>query len=310
MSRELAPRNLTKKERGNAHSIFSKVIPFAIVVGVVASSASHLFAQRRVGEHQSAGAGQTMHQLQELRLPDDAPSLADLVDQQVRAMPTVRVHVTTDIGGRASLEIFGMLHKPRGESLAAALKIVQMGGDEPGTTHAVLAGGALYVKQDGEEYAPGRPWLRIARQDLDSPDLGVLKQAFEEILNQVEHAVEQTSADSGLNIVAHGRVIEPPTWETLEAMTVRRYTGASNFAVLAEKANDPQLRQTSRRMASAGVLDLQWSIWVDKYGLPRQFASTLMLAPGAVAAKAVYTGWGEPVQIAAPPTDQVATIGN
>jgi hypothetical protein len=52
---------------------------------------------------------------------------------------------------------------------------------------------------------------------------------------------------------------------------------------------------------------MPWSIWVDKYGLPRQFASTLMLPQGPLLRKLCTPAGCEPIRIVLPPADHVAT---
>ena len=246
-------------------------------------------------------------QPKQVTLPDDAAALAAVLDRQTRSVQTVRVAVTVGTGGAASVAMTGSLRRSSGQPPAASLKIVQTGGEEPGTTHTVVVGGAVFTKQDGQEYAPGKSWLRITRQDLADPGLGDTKQTFEAVLNEAEQAVRQVSADAGLTTLAHGAVTRPPTWEKLDSTPVRRYTGTSDTAALAGETGDPRFRQ----LASHGVRRLPWTIWVDRHGLPRQFASTVTIPDaGTITTKAAYSGWGEPVAIAPPPSAQVATIGD
>jgi hypothetical protein len=248
-------------------------------------------------------------QLKDVELPDDAAALAALMRRQVQAAQSVRVSASTTSQGSSgktgSLELTGALHKPPGRPAAATMKTVQTGGQDPGTTETVVSNGTVYLKVEGQEQAPGKPWLRISRQDLANTDLGPTKQGFEEAYNESLQAVQEASAENDVAALAHGKVAQRPVPETLDGVPVQRYVGTTATETLAAETNDDQLRQ----LAGSGVRSVPWTVWVDKKGLPRRFTMTMTIPDaGTITTKVTYSGWGEPLTITPPPAGQVAGL--
>jgi hypothetical protein len=244
-----------------------------------------------------------------VQLPDSATQLADLVKQTTKTSETVRVVAATSAEGsvgRSSVEVNGMLVRPSGKQGAAQLKVVEVGGPNAGTTHVLLGGGVMYAKTDGESYPKGKSWLRISRPELASSDAsGDTRRRYEEALGSAEQALQQTTTDGGVAALQYGRLTRNPEWETLAGTKVRRYSGTTKTATLAKATGDPRLRQ----MIGGGFLEYPWTIWVDSYGLPRRFNSTVSLPKaGTITSQATYSGWGEPLTISFPSADDVATV--
>jgi hypothetical protein len=247
--------------------------------------------------------------LSEVDLPDTAPQLAAVVQRQVKVSESVRVTTTTSAegtGGKSSVEITGALIKPVGKQAAATLKVIEVGGKEAGTTHVMVGGGSIYARIEGEPYTAAKPWLRVSREDLSQPGLdGTLKETYENALGMAEQAVQQSTGDVGVGVLSNGKLQRNPTWEKFDGVDVRRYSGTTDTETLAAATGDQRLRQ----MEAGGFEDYPWTIWIDRFGLPRQFVSTIVIPKaGTITSRATYQAWGQPITITFPPPTQVSSI--
>lgn len=258
----------------------------------------------------------TPRQLADVQLPDDAAELATLMSRQIQAAQSVRFAADTTTrstaGKTATLELAGVVGSAGGgEGSAgrpggATLRTVQTGGTEPGVTETVVVGDTVYTRVEGSEHAPGKPWLRIGRQDLSGTDLGPTRAGFEQVYNESLQAVQGATAGTDLAALANGKVTKDPVAETLEGVAVRRYIGETGTKEMADQTDDAQLRE----LAKAGVRKVPWTIWVDTKGLPRRFTMTLTIPDtGTITSNVTYSGWGDVITVTAPPTAQVATLG-
>ncbi|WP_157420206.1 hypothetical protein [Actinomadura kijaniata] len=246
--------------------------------------------------------------LPEVPLPDDPKALATLVNEKVGALPSVRVSVNTTTvtnQGKASVALWGTVRNPSGQRTAASFKVVETGGPEPGTSETVVLDGAVYLKNDGGEYEPGRPWLRVTREDLTRPGIDeTTRKTFASAFEEAQQGLREAAATRGLTALQDGALIQEPVWEQLEGTQVRRYSGKTEAASLRQSTD-----RGLRALAEAGVTSVPWVVWVDRRGLLRQFSATVASGPTSMDIKAVYSGWGEPVNVTPPPERQTATLG-
>jgi len=238
--------------------------------------------------------------------------LADLSERQTSAKPTVRVTVESAAKGgttSANVRFDGVIRTQPGRRPAIHLKAKTTEAGETGAAEVIVVNEAFYVRGGGEEFAPGKPWLRMSRADLkalDEPALAPLKALLGQVFDQMDRAVRGASVNANLSLIREGRFTAPPKTETLGGETVTRYEGTTDPAAA---GSDDESYQT---LAQAGVKEIPWTIWVGDDGLPRQFRMTLRIPTkkGMVqtVSKAVYSGWGDPVTVEAPPAPTVATL--
>ncbi|MBC6456729.1 hypothetical protein [Actinomadura sp. HBU206391] len=244
--------------------------------------------------------------LSPVTLPDQPAALVDVISRQVKAARTLHAEivVSATAGDRQQQEKVTAQVRTDTPSPSAQMTIIESDKAEPTTTEAVVTDGVIYTRVEGEEQAPGKPWIRLSRQDLSSPELGPFAKVFTTIYNQTEQSLREVSADTGLALVRNGAFTGTPTTEPLDGAQVRRYTGRTKTATM---ATDPTFDQ----MAKNGLAELSWRLWVDDKGLPRKYEVT-MLTPQStkVLHTASYTQWGGPVLIKAPPAAQVATLND
>lgn len=260
------------------------------------------------GPKRASAGGQKLSQV---NLPDSATELAALLQQQIGTSQTVRITATTAAegnNGKSSVEMTGALLRPAGQQASATLKVVEVGGKEAGTTHVMVGNGSVYTKVEGEPYAFGKPWLQVSNEELSSASVdATVKESYRSALNLAQQAVQQSGGDLGVTVLTHGKLLDNPEWEKLAGTDVRRYSGATDTRTLAGATRDPRLQQ----MAAGGFLKYPWTVWVDRFGLPRQFVSTISIPnAGTITSKATYQAWGQPITISFPLPTEVASIRN
>jgi hypothetical protein len=245
--------------------------------------------------------------LKPVTLPDQPAALVDVISRQVKAARTLhaRLIVSATTGREQEQEKVTAQVRTDTPSPSAQMTIIESDKAEPTTTEAVVTDGVIYTRVEGVEQAPGKPWIRLSRQDLSNPQLGPFAKVFATIYNETEKSLREVSADTGLALVRNGALTGTPGAETLDGTQVRRYTGTTKTATMT--ASDPTFGQ----MAKNGLAELSWRLWVDDKGLPRKFEVTLLTPTGTrTLHTATYTRWGDPVLIKAPPAAQTATLND
>ncbi|HZB48779.1 MAG TPA: hypothetical protein VE547_06760 [Mycobacteriales bacterium] len=240
----------------------------------------------------------------------DAAALAGQIERATTDRPTLRVALDTKVSGAGAQGRVRMQGAIRTGSAGQAEMDLKTTTTESGKTEAgrlVVLDGVFYVQQGDEEVAPGKSWLRMSRADLAALDDAQLKAAMQQVFDQMDQSVRDASPAQNLALVEQGRFTATPKPDTVQGKAVTRYEGSTEVGALAGEEQYEQLREL-------GVTRLPWTIWVDPDGLPTQFGMTLPLrtAKGTVrtVSSAVYSDWGKPVTIQAPPAAQVATFAD
>ncbi|GAA4082511.1 LppX_LprAFG lipoprotein [Actinomadura miaoliensis] len=246
--------------------------------------------------------------LRPVALPDQPGPLIDTIARQVRTAGTVRTDVVSsgeEGGGARQQEKISAQVRIGARPPQAQMTIVDQDPADPSTTEAVVTGGIVYTRVDGQEQAPGKPWVRLSRQDLRNPELGPFAKILTGILDSVDTGLAQISVDSGLQVVRAGRFDKAAVTETVDGVRTRRYSGRTPTAELAKTDT------AYKAIAQLGGDEVPWTLWVDDKGLPRRFRVDIRTERGLGATQDVrYRQWGEPVSIQAPPAAQVHTIGS
>jgi hypothetical protein len=240
----------------------------------------------------------------------DAAALAGQIERAIADRPTLRIALDTKASGaagQANLRMQGSIRTAPAGRAEMDLKTVTTENGKTEAGRLVVLDGVFYVQQGDEEVAPGKRWLRMSRADLAALDNAQLKATMQQVFDQLDQSVRDASPAQNLALVEKGRLTATPKPETVEGKAVTRYEGSTEVGALAGEQQYEQLHEL-------GLTRLPWTIWVDADGLPTRFGMTLPLrtAKGTVrtVSTAVYSGWGTPVTIQAPPAAQVATFAD
>lgn len=263
-------------------------------------------ATPRRSQSQATPQGTPAARLADVTLPDQPGPLVDLITRQVRAAGTVRAEnaSTTAEGAKKAEEKISAQLRTGTRTPSAQMTIVSQDPADQGTTEAVVLDGTIYTRVDGEEQAPGKPWVRLSRKDAANPELAPFAKMLTGLLDEIDGALAQMSTDTGLALVRNGAFKGAPADESFEGARVRRYTGTTETAKLAgsDRAFDA--------LSKVGMKEVAWVLWVDGKGLPRKFQADYATPQGMKGTHTVtYRRWGEPLIIQAPPAGKVHTIG-
>ncbi|MEO5877663.1 MAG: hypothetical protein ABIS86_04895 [Streptosporangiaceae bacterium] len=202
-------------------------------------------------------------------------ALADAVLQKVRAAGTAHVEVSAD-GQQATGDLCTDTATP-----TVRLSFI---GSKP--LQVVVRDGATFVRTEGEEIEPGKPWAKLSRAGLAA--LGDAGKLYTGLLDVIDKALREVTIETGLASVRNGVFDGPPageqTGEQVGGVTARRYSGTGS---------DP-----------LGGAKVSWSLWVGPDGLPVRHE----VRNGASSSSVLYTGWGAPVTVTPPDPGLVASL--
>ncbi|GAA0964293.1 hypothetical protein [Actinocorallia libanotica] len=217
-----------------------------------------------------------------VELPDSPGALVDTISGRVKEAGSVHAEIASqgEGGESGSADL-------RTDTESPALRMTVTG---PPTTHAVVLDGVVYARAEGEEIEPGKPWARLAHDEIPAEPAEV-KQMLTALLGGIESALREISVDTGLALVREGEFKGDPAAENLDGTSVRRYEGETDPA-----------KVTEEKFKGSGTVG--WTLWVGTDGLPRRFSAVMKGAGLTVD----YSRWGVPVTVEAPPANQVASL--
>lgn len=155
----------------------------------------------------------------------------------------------------------------------------------------VMAGGDVYVKGFGSA-TPGKPWRKS--DPADAADMTAMLKAADP-----RHTVRMLAAVG---------TMRPVGQETMNGVPAAHYSVKVDMAKVAQQV--PELASEARVAMKAGVQVEYVQVWVGADQLPVRLMTSASV-PGNGGKKKVtsqitdYSDWGKPVDIQAPPPDQV-----
>src|SRR3954447_23171008 len=195
---------------------------------------------------------------------------------------------------------------------------MQLGGDNPaismdmdaggtGQMSMVLLDGVLYMKLPAG-LAPGdKPWIKIDSTDKSNP----MAQALGSVTDQMRQNADPREA---LEQFKDAGTIESTEQTELNGEQTTHYKIKVDVQKLAENQKDATLKKAMQDAIGSGLKDFPVDLWVNGDGLPARLSIEMPTAD-PTSGKAVpaevevdYTKWGDPVDIKAPPADQVGEM--
>lgn len=174
------------------------------------------------------------------------------------------------------------------------------GRELPGGARVVLLGDTVYVKVNALKGLIGsdKPWVKASVSDLDAED----RAQAEEMLGRIR----QFDLAAAVRMITTSKDVKAVGTETVGGVETTHYSGT--FPVDAALAQlDPDKRERAREDL-AHAKDMTFDLWADGQGLPRKIALTGGSDEGSVEATMLFKGFNEPVDITAPPADQVGDL--
>ena len=88
--------------------------------------------------------------------------------------------------------------------------------------------------------------------------------------------------------------------ESLEGRPATRYAIEADVAKLIDAEPDAVLKASLKALRDQGTTKIPYTLWIDRANLPVRIT-----VDGPASATTTYTRWGEPVDVLAPPADQI-----
>jgi hypothetical protein len=227
---------------------------------------------------------------------DLAKSIGDkTVDKNSTHMKMTANAAGQDITGEGDLKF--------GDSDAAMTMDI---GTPAGNMSMVLLDSVLYIKMPaGQELTPGKAWIKI-----DSSSNSEMAKALGSITDQMSKNADPRAT---LEEFEKSGTITDTKEEQIDGQDVTHYTITVDVRKMADNQEDPTLKTALDEAIKGGMKDFPVNVYLNDDDLPVRVALEMPTPDGTgktttVKTQIDYTNWGEPVEITAPPADQIAEL--
>jgi hypothetical protein len=170
-----------------------------------------------------------------------------------------------------------------------------------GKVRMIALPSALYLRLPASAQLPsGKAWLKIK---ADGSGNDPISKALAPALAQMQ---ESFDPQSNLVLLKAMPAMKAAGRESIEGARTTKYKATLDLAKAAAVVGKGALAKQFRTLTAAGIKTMDYTIWVDGQGLPRQFKTIVLTAQGKVTQTFNYRDWGRPLTIKAPPARQVA----
>jgi hypothetical protein len=188
----------------------------------------------------------------------------------------------------------------------AAVKM-KMNMGQLGEMEMVIVDKAFYMKLPASLAGQGgfsadKPWIKISADGTDP-----MSKALGPMLEQMGQNFDVTKQMQQLKDAGE---ITKTAKETLDGQETTHYwIKIDMLKAIAATQTDPQLKKAAEDAATkSGNTTAEMEMWVTTDNLPAQIKMNMAAQGQTVSMTAKYTDWGKPVEITAPPADQVGTF--
>lgn len=225
--------------------------------------------------------------------------LAKSIGDKTSDTNTAHMKFTGDAGGQ---EITGEGDVQFG-SAKPAMKMDMTTAE--GNMSMVLLEEALYIKLP-QELEPGKPWLKI--------DATTNSELATALAGMSEQMSENTDPRATLEQFEKAGTITDTKEETLDGKKTTHYSITVDVQKLADSQTDETMKQAMQQAITQGLKDFPVEVWIDEDDLPVRLKMEMPTPDPStgqtmqVGVQVDYSKWGEPVDIAAPPAEQIAEM--
>ncbi|TDD68141.1 hypothetical protein [Actinomadura rubrisoli] len=192
--------------------------------------------------------------------------------------------------------------------LAWSMNFAQMsvaGKSMPGMRQ-VLVGRTMYMKMPALSQLGGsasaKPWLKVSLDELG-------KQSGLNIDQMLEQSRQMDPVQNTRMLTASKDVREVGK-ETVNGVRTTHYTGTYRMQDAIAKLPAEQQQMHRKNLDKLGMDAMGFDLWVDDQQLPRKMAmKSQQTSAGSMTMTMSYHDFGRPVDITAPPADQVTDFG-
>lgn len=233
--------------------------------------------------------------------------LASATGTQMKTDRTAKITVTGGLSGgsvQASTTGDGAISfDANGTAMTFSERVQSPRAAAPVEMTLVVLPDQAYVKPPPTSYPlpPGKSWLKLRAHPAD-PVLQQFSQLARSVRANADPAQAFTQYGDAATIVRSAE-------EMLDGVPTVRYQVRMDVAKAAAEERDPALKQQLQQTLAKGLNTVDSSLWVDARNRPLRtlVQQALPAGQGTYTVDARYHDWGQPVQISAPPPDQVVS---
>jgi len=153
-------------------------------------------------------------------------------------------------------------------------------------------------------------WLKAKVED-GKVDAEAMGKQVEDKLKTTAHFIPGEPKDliKQVEQIKDAGTITKSQQETLDGQQVVHYWIDVDVEKLAAQQTDAMMKSAMESLAKQGTKTLKYELWVRGDGLPAKFATQAPVGAGKPVTVTVgFSDWGQPVNVQAPPADQVGEM--
>ncbi|RBQ22228.1 DUF1396 domain-containing protein [Spongiactinospora rosea] len=170
----------------------------------------------------------------------------------------------------------------------------------PGGARAILLGDTAYVKVDALKSATGatKPWIKASVSDLDG--------GHQSEANDALSRVRQFDLAAAVKLVTASKDIKAVGTESVGGADTTHYSGTFPVDEAVKLLDDAKRAPAADQLGE--FKDIKFDLWADAESLPRKITLNGSAEGGSFNATMLFKGYNEPVEISAPPANEVGEI--
>lgn len=232
-----------------------------------------------------------------------AAQVLEKASQKTGQVDTYTADFTMNVGtqqGAMNMHALGQFRlKP---SLAFTMNVdkMSMGGQSMpiGAIQVVYLDKVVYMKSAQLSQATGgKPWLKL--------DLGKQAQQSGFNLDALMNQSQQVNPAEQTKMLTASKDVKKVGEETINGVKTTHYTGSITVAEAMNKLDAKTRQQLQKVYQQVGAKKIFFDLWADGQQLPRKLTTKIDIPQGNTSNTIIYEDYGSPVNVSAPPADQV-----
>jgi hypothetical protein len=232
-----------------------------------------------------------------------AAQVLEKASQKTGQVDTYKADFTMNVGtqqGAMNMHALGQFRlRP---SLAFTMNVdkMSMGGQSMpvGAIQVVYLDKAIYMKSAQLSQATnGKPWLKM--------DLGKEAQQSGFSLDALMNQSQQVNPAEQTKMLTASKDVKEVGTETINGVKTTHYTGSITVAEAMAKLDAKTRQQLKKVYDDVGATKINFELWADGQQLPRKLTTKVAVPQGNMSNTIIYEDYGSPVNVSAPPADQV-----
>ncbi|MFS1302818.1 LppX_LprAFG lipoprotein [Streptosporangium longisporum] len=223
--------------------------------------------------------------------------------QKAEAVTSYSADVVLDTKGggqQGSGKVQGsMLYQSQPE-LATDIRLdtINFGGQNvPGGARAILTDETVYVKSEMLNRIGGitKPWVRVPLSQVGAEGQAEIRKFMDQ--------ARQFDLAGTVKLLTASKDVKAVGTETVGGVDTTHYSGTFPVAEAAQLVDPAQREKLQEGLSHAK--DVKFDLWADAQSLPRKVTLSGSEKDATFNLTALFKGFNEPVEITAPPADQV-----